>query len=63
MEWNDTLDANEKKSLMMWINSKLESCLGIVLKGTSSKRIYYEIDYKFELIGFERFTYSLKTII
>ncbi len=50
MEWNDTLDANEKKSLMKWINSKLESCLGICIKRTWD-RICYELDYKFDLLG------------
>jgi hypothetical protein len=49
MYWKDEVDAKQKMGIMKYVNSKLESMLGINIRPTNNSRINYEIKPLFEL--------------
>jgi len=48
MNWKTELDKNEKSSLNLYVNKKLENMLGINFE-TNSKNIYYKLNQLFIL--------------
>ena len=49
MNWKDEIDGNEKKSLILFINQKLEACLGAMITPTSKGSLTYKINHLFIL--------------
>ncbi len=49
MVWKETLDGNEKRSMMMYVNHKLEPMLAMRFEATSTKHINYFIKQLFIL--------------
>jgi hypothetical protein len=49
MNWKDELDGNEKKSLILFINQKLEACLGVRITPIYKSSLRYQINHLFVL--------------